>query len=186
MKGREPCKKARDVSSIKELGLSAPAERLIEGMSPEDVILSVRNYEIYKFIPRCDIDGSDTARLVDEIEKVVEYQGFLRDDVRDRVSEESHFVDRYVVELGLMGTQLGRCMPFYSSNEIYETYIFSDERIERILNLLEPFLTKKQLRAVRSDLIHPYPRKGAIVREAKKAMAENREPIREGLFKIFA
>ena len=38
MERREPCKKAKDVNSIEELGLSAPAERLVEGMSPEDVI----------------------------------------------------------------------------------------------------------------------------------------------------
>ena len=91
-----------------------------------------------------------------------------------------------MIELDLMGSQVDRCMPFYNSNEIYESYAFSEDRVERILNLLEQFLTRKQLRAVRSDIIHPYPRKGAIVREAKKAMAENREPIREGLFKIFA
>ncbi|MBR3121900.1 hypothetical protein IKF28_00445 [Candidatus Saccharibacteria bacterium] len=186
MIGKEPCKKAKDVNSIEELGLSGPAEQLIGSMSPEDLILSVRNYEIYKFIPRYGADELNAARLVDEIEKIVEYNGFLRDDVRNRVSPESHFVDRYVVELNLMGSQLGKCMPFYDSNEVYETYVFSEERLERILDLLRDYLTEKQFKAVKLDIFNPIPRKGGMVREAKGILVDNREEIGKELCRIFA
>lgn len=186
MYGREPCKRAEDIDSIKELGLSFSAEKLVEDMSPEDLILSVRNHEIYKLIPCCDVDRSNIVHLVDEIETIVENKGFLRDDVINHLSPESRFVDRYVIELGLMGRQLSKCLPFYGSNEMYETYVFSQRRLKQILILLEEFLTKKQLREVRFDIYNPFPRRGAVVKEAKKVMLENREAIHDGLCKIFA
>ncbi len=183
----EPCRKASEVNSLSELGLSESAEKLVQGMDPEELILSVREDKIYGYSFGNEyLDKAGAQYLADEIEAVLNGKGFIRGDLKESLSPESHFVKRYVIALDLMEGQGYKCLPFCKSNEAYETYTFTDRRLDRILAVLEKELTKKQFRAVKSDIFSPTPRKGGMVREAKKSLVENRDEICVELFKIFA
>jgi len=183
----EPCKKVSEINSLDELGLSEPAEKLVQGMDPEELILSVREDKIYGYSFGNEyLNKAGAQYLADEIESVINGKGFIRDDLKEPLSPESHFVRRYVIALDLMKGRSYKCMPFCKSNEAYETYTFTDLRLDRILAVLEKELTKKQFRAVKSDIFSPIPRGGGMVREAKKSLVENRDKICVELYKIFA
>lgn len=182
---KEPCKKASNVNSVEELGLSQPAEALVRDFDPEELILSVRNHEIYKFLHINDDSGK--TFLVDEIEGVLRHDGFIREDIAGVLSPEIRFASRYVCALDLMDGHNEKCMPFYDSNETYENYVFSLERLDRIIVLLERFLTEKnQFEAVKSDLFSSYPLDGMTIRAAKSSLCRKKKQISKDLFRIFA
>ena len=182
---KEPCKKAKNVKSLEELGLSQPAKNLVRGIDPEELILSVRNHEIYKFL---QIDNDLQKKfLVDEIEAILRHDGFIREDISGSLSPEIHFSSRYVCALHLMEGHEEKCVPFYDSNEAYENYVFSLERLDKILAFLERFLTEKnQFEAVKSDLYSSYPLDGMTIRAAKSSLCRNKKLVSKDLFRIFA
>ncbi|MBR3236594.1 hypothetical protein IKF92_02865 [Candidatus Saccharibacteria bacterium] len=181
---KETCRKAEEISSIGELRLSRAAERYIDGMSPEELILSVRNYEIYSYDYSNGFSKLEIDYLIDEIESVVRSAGFLRDDLKN--TPEAHFVERYVFGLGLMKDRFDLCVPFYESNEAYEGYVFSSKRLNKILSLLEEKLTEKQFLAVKSDIYDNVPKRSETLKEAKKKLQEKRDEICDELCEIFA
>ena len=184
----EPCRKAEEIDSISELGLSKKAEDFVGGMNPDELILSVRNSSIYEYALCFDTEqeGNEIDFLIGEIVGVLENMGFIREDIKENIYPESRFVERYVRELGLMGSHIGECLPFYESNQVYESYVFMDWRIESILDFLAAELSEPQYRAVRTDLYSQYRQDNAFLDSAKKRLVDDKKHVYKELKKIFA
>lgn len=194
------CKSANELKSIRDLKLSEAALSLVETLSPGELILKVRNRTVSDYIMEDEInydyDGSDEVwekrydelrSLIEEIKRAVTIEGYIRNDLMDLVMPESYFVKEYVQGLGLI-SDYQKCIPFYFSNEIYEKYEFTFERLVAILKVLEKELTPKQYRVVKNDIMYLdgylYPG-GSTLKEAKKILSRHRKKIGKRLEKIW-
>lgn len=192
------CRSASELESIKELKLNREASKLIEGMPPEEVILRVRNSSLLRYFvdeldkndysdDEWDKEYSRLNELCSEIRRAVVVAGFARNELFDLVNPESYFVHEYVRGLGLLSGDYERCMPFYSSNEVYETYVFSYERLQKILEILKSELTSKQFSVIKGDIMYldGYFRTDSALIEAKLQLIMNKHELDKKLSQIW-
>ena len=194
------CRSASELKSIRDLKLSEEAFSLVSELSPDELILMVRARTISDYIMEdeinYDFDGSDEIwekhydelrSLTEEIKRAVTVEGFIRNDLMDLLMPESYFVKEYAQGLKLISDPQ-KCMPFYYSNEAYEKYQFTYERLVKIFQVLKEQLTPKQYRVVKNDIMYLdgylYPG-GTTLKEAKQQLSRHRKRIRKRLEKVW-
>lgn len=184
------CRKAKELKSIAELGLSEKSYALVRDMTPEELILMVRNSTITDFLndTEDDYDGPEEEcdnawrcyqRELWEIKDALIISGFIRFDLEETWIPEIYFVDQYVHPLRLIELPAEICKPYYFSNRVYEEYTFSYERLRRILDVLKNELSHKQYAAVKSDIMcfERYCDPSPTLRQAKIALVQCRNEI---------
>ena len=193
------CRSASELISIGDLKLSGKALSLVDDLTPGELILGVRNRTISDYIMSIEgyyeYDDSDEVwmkyydelrALTEEIKRAVTVEGFIRNDLMDLLMPESYFVKEYVQNLKLADYR--KCMPFYFSNETYERYQFTYERLVKIFQVLQAELTPKQYRIVKNDIMYLdgylYPGNNTL-KEAKLKLSHHRKKIGKRLEKIW-
>lgn len=193
------CRSINELESINELKLSEEALQLIKDLPISEMVLLVRNAKfISYFVDKLDREAytdeewdeeySRLYKLYAEIRRAVSVAGFIRNELFDLVSPESYFVHEYVRTLSLLDGDFEKCMPFYSSNEIYETYEFSYERLKKILEMLESELTAKQYSAVKGDIMYldGYFSTDTNLDSAKLHLVLNQENVNKKILRIWS
>ena len=160
----------------------------------EDLVLSVRNGDIYQMV--ADIDdtkegGDNICQVMDAIEDIreaVTVAGLMRPEITYVLTPEMYFVVNYVIELGLIDDYRSVCMPYFESNEDYESYVFCYERVERIFHILRDILNGDELYKVIIDVsyLDQDVCEKNLLESAKRKIAEHKDEIRHDLEATFA
>ena len=193
------CRSASELKSVRDLKLSEEAFALVEDLTPGELILMVRTRTISDYIMEDEINYDELDEfwekrydelrsLTEEVKRAVTVEGFIRNDLMDLLMPESYFVKEYVKNLKLI-SDFRKCMPFYYSNEVYEKYQFTYERLTKIFQVLQQELTPKQYRIVKNDIMYLdgyfYPG-GSTLKEAKSKLSHHRKRIGKRLEKIWS
>ena len=186
----------RPVSELEILGVEwIPAEimKIVKGYTMDEFLLEMRNGSLEASINSDDSYSEvERIRLMDAIEDVKEVllvNGFFRPDMMI-TTPELYFVVEYIVKPGLTDDYQETFLPYFSSNEDYEQYVFCYERIEAIINLLANFLTQEGLYEVAMDIMYTgddYCDK-EILEDAKGVLFKEREkivPLLEQAFSMY-
>ncbi len=155
------CRSTRELKTLQDLGISREAYYNLQNVNLDTLILGIRNDLLLSNLP--DFINPDKRNLTAEMwyEKMDYYyevkealiiEGFIRPDIEFFKNPEKYFAQNYAVPLGLADRRI--CMPYFYSNEVYETYDFCYDRLRLILDILEDELTKEQFDAVKSDIMY--------------------------------
>lgn len=104
------------------------------------------------------------------------------------LTPEMYFVVNYIIELGLIDDYRSVCMPYFESNEDYESYVFCYERVERIFHILREILDGDELYEVIIDVnyLDQDVCTKNLLESAKRKIAEHKDEIRRDLEATFA
>ncbi len=184
----------RPASEITSFLASNEVYDCIKDMDPEELVLQVRNGEIYQMIADIDdtLDNNDNiCKMMDIVEDIREgiiISGFIRPDITYVSSPEMYFTVHYIAELGLVDDYISKCMPYFETNEDYESYVFCYERVERIFQILNKILDDKELYEVILDVSYLDANvcETDILQDAKRKIVAHKDEISKDLEEAFA
>jgi hypothetical protein len=168
------CKPVGEVDYLKTDWIPNKLKYMYADYTLPEFVLCVRNGTVNEFMYDDSIPDAEKLELSDMVSEVLEVlmvNGFIRLEMMTISNPELYFTMKYIVSLELIKsfvlaheTESGckdldevdyeeALMPYFFSNEDYEKYVFSYERVEATINLLSNYLDEEELYEVALDVM---------------------------------
>lgn len=195
------CRPAKEIHIFESEWIPNPLSGFYGDHNVENMVLAIRNGSIKSFMysdEYSEIEKLELTSVVEDVKDMLVANGFIRPEMLNYGNPEPYFVAMYLIKLDIAFnyySEIGMeedfeeiIMPYFFSNEAYERYEFSYERLEAIINVVSNFLEEEELYQVALDIrsMGMAVCKSDILEEAKKKMVEKGNELMPLLEQVFA